>query len=43
MKDSIYYKYYGRVYFTRVHLIRVYIHRVLMAASKSIKSNLGES
>ena len=33
-ENNIYYKYYGRVYFTRVHLIRVYIHRVLMAASK---------
>ena len=34
MKNSIYDKYYGRVYLTRVHLIHVYIHRVLMAASK---------
>ena len=34
MKNSIYDKYYGRVYLTRVHLIRVYIHRVLMAVSK---------
>ena len=29
MKDSIYYKYYGHVYFTRVHFDRVFIHHVL--------------
>ena len=33
-ENSIYDKYYGRVYLTRVHLIRVYVHRVLMAVSK---------
>ena len=34
MKDSISYKFYGRVYFTGVHFDCVYIHRVLMAMSK---------